>query len=347
MNKFQELKKLLNFVFKMGPIMIVFEVIIVTIMSVAASQVQEIKSLWFGILIFSAVVYSGLKIFKFFYEKLFPKSLIESIENELKNENLSKGFARKSLVNEAISTSLILLNEQTCILTDKGSPFFQDINEVNSNMCDKDVEEGLKTLLNPMLGNIHHVLETTNSKFTIGAYLKSIATETPNQDDVFHSPGVFVLKDELGFTFILTKELMEMDEVKGDQLVFQSFIRSSLNNNRSETNNFAQNGNEFTLVTSTIPLVCDDDFANGVLFVISEKLENVPIDLEEILNIFSRIIANWISKYDECVWSRYDSKNEICEVQTEEMGTLVLYSNRTWKEIPPEPIEAKKETEQS
>lgn len=304
MKNLEALKNWIDTIMKIGPYVIVFEVIIGAIMAVASSQVKTVDSLWFGILIFTIIVFVAVNVFKYCNEKNFPKLLIENIENEINKDNLSKSFARKSLIDEAIASTLVGLNDQTCKLTNKANPNYFTEEEMSNRMCGKDIEDGVFNLLQPFITNLHLVLESFNSKFTVATYLQDIASETPEQDGIEFNTGVYVLKDDLNIQSSLIFDLLERTDLKSEKQEIQNILRLSLNNNRFEKGKFKVENEEFYLLSTTIPIVCDDNHPYGLFIVIGENLENIPNDIEEIFRIFNRVLANWISKYNECVYSR-------------------------------------------
>jgi Na+(H+)/acetate symporter ActP len=154
MKNLEALKKWIDTIIKLGPFVIVFEVIIGAMMAIASSQIKAIDPLWSGVLIFSIIVFIAINIFKYFNEKNFPKLLIENIENEINEDTLSKSFARKSLINDAIASTLIGLNDQTCKLTNKAVPNYATEEEISNRMCEKDIEDGVLNLLRPLIMRI-------------------------------------------------------------------------------------------------------------------------------------------------------------------------------------------------
>lgn len=308
MKNLEALKKWTDTIIKIGPFVIVFEVVIGAIMAIASSQIKTIDSLWFGILIFSIVIFAALNIFKYVNEKNFPKLLIENLENEINKESLSKSFARKSLINDAIASTLVSLNDQTCKLTDQADPHYESEEEISNRMCEKDIEDGIFNLLRPFISNLHLVLESFDSKYTIATYLKDIASETPKRDGIEYNTGIFVLKDDLNIRESLKHDLLERTDLISEKQQIQNILRLSLNNNRFENGKFQIQGEDFHLLSSTIPIVCNDEYPDGLFIVIGKDLNSVPNDIEEIFRIFNRVLANWISKYNECVYNRNNYK---------------------------------------
>lgn len=310
MKNLQALKKWIETILKVGPYLIIFEIVIGAIMAVASSQVKEVNSLWFGVLIFSILVFIALNVLKFISDKAFPKLLIENIENEIKKDNLSKSFARKSLINEAIASSLIGLNEQTCKLSYNSEGFYLDQEEITNRMCDKDIEDGISNLINPLLNNMHLILESYDSKLTIGAYLKNIATENESRTDLDYKTGIYTLKNDLKLNQLLDYNLIENQGLREEKLEFQNILKTSLHNNRFHKDFININDTNYMTICSPIPVVCDENDVDGLFFVIGKEIEEIPNDIDEVLKIFNRVIANWISKYNDCVNSRINYRNE-------------------------------------
>lgn len=310
MKNLEALKKWIETILKIGPYLIIFEIIIGSIMAVASSQVKELNSLWFAVLIFSIGIFIALNIFKFLSDKAFPKLLIENIENEIKKDNLSKSFARKSLINEAIASSLIGLNEQTCKLSYNSGGVYLDQEEITNRMCDKDIEDGISNLINSLLTNMHLILESFNSKLTIGTYLKYIATENENRTDLDYKTGIYTLRNDLKLNQLLDYNLLENPGLKEEKLEFQNILKTSLQNNRFHKDFLSIEDTQYIIICSPIPVVCDENDVDGLFFVIGKDMEEIPNDIDEVFKIFNRVIANWISKYNDCVNSRIVYRNE-------------------------------------
>jgi len=310
MKNLEILKKWIDTLIKVGPYIIVFEVIIGAIMAVASSQVENVSSLWSGILVFSILLFIAINIFKYYNEKNFPKLIIQNIENEINKDSLSRSFARKSLINEAIATSLVGLNEQTCELSSRSGQYRIEEEDITERMCEKDIEDGIMNLLQPLINNMHLILESFNSKFTVGAFLETIVTENPEQNGTEYQRGIYTIKDDLNLVNFLDRDLLDNQTLRDEKLEIQNILVSSRNNNRFEQKNININNDIFTIISSPIPLVCNDNYPDGLFIIIGQNIDNLPNDTGEIFKIFNRILANWISKYNECVHSRVLYKNE-------------------------------------
>lgn len=45
------------------------------------------------------------------------------------------------------------------------------------------------------------------------------------------------------------------------------------------------------------------------MFIIGDKMVQIPNDLDDITKIHNRIVANWINKYNECVFQKVTKRN--------------------------------------
>jgi len=341
MNKFSELKKFLEFIFKLGPVFIAVEIIVVVVMNLATKNTTELLSAWTVLLLLTIGIYITLKVGKYHYDKLFPKSLVEAIEKDLEAESLTQGSARKSMINRAIATSMISLNDQTCKLIDRNTNYVIDGLSANGNrLCDQDVLDGLRELLSPLLDILPHVLEATDARFSIGVYLEDICTE--KEGSINYRNKTYMLKDDLEAGTIAVDSIMEKENLRGEQLELQSFLTASKNNNRFILKPILINGKECYVVACPIPVVCNIEESDGVLFILHRKLSNAPVDLEEVLEIFNRTLANWKSQYNECVQNHFLYDTEKLTLQLDDKSTIKLYEGGGWKHFAPPPAEAKK-----
>ena len=72
-------------------------------------------------------------------------------------------------------------------------------------MCDKGIKDGIYSLIEPVIDNVFFVLDTINTKFTIGVYIEKYCSMTAL--DQFES-GIITLDDKLGKEQLLTKDLL-------------------------------------------------------------------------------------------------------------------------------------------
>ena len=331
----------MEFIFKLGPVFIAVEIIVVVVMNLATKNTTKLLSAWTILLLLTIGIYITLKVGKYYYDKLFPKSLVEAIEKDLEAESLTQGSARKSMINRAIATSMISLNDQTCKLIDRNTNYVIDGVSANGNrLCDQDVHNGLKDLLSPLLDILPYVLEATDARFTIGVYLEDICTEE-DRSAVYHNK-TYLLKDDLEASAIATSTIMGEESLRGEQLELQAILTAANNNNDFTIKPMRINGMGCTVVACPIPVVCNIEESDGVLFILHRKLSNAPVDLEEVLEIFNRTLANWKSQYNECVQNHFLYDTEKLTFQLDDKSTIKLYEGGGWKHFAPPPAEAKK-----
>ena len=109
---------------------------------------------------------------------------------------------------------------------------------------------------------------------------------------------------ELNLSTLLPKNLTDNNGINGASYEIQTAIKRTLNNSIFNSHNFNHQGKEYTIICSEILEVCSDDFANGVLFIIFREGIKYPKDIPEILQIFNRVTANYVSKYNDCINQR-------------------------------------------
>ena len=111
--------------------------------------------------------YFGFK----FYQK-FPESLVECVESEVHSDTFKKNYARTSLINKSVSECLIKLNGQTCVLS--GNIYYNEYGEEDSSFCEKGLDNGLKSLLDPFLTTISQITETHGLQTSVAVFLQNM-----------------------------------------------------------------------------------------------------------------------------------------------------------------------------
>lgn len=185
-----------------------------------------------------------------------------------------------------------------------------------------------------------YVLEATDARFTIGVYLEDICTEE-DESAVYHNK-TYLLKDDLEVSAIATSTIMGEESLRGEQLELQAILTAANNNNDFTIKPMKINGMECSVIACPIPVVCDIEESDGVLFILHPKSNNTPIDLEEVLEIFNRTLANWKSQYNECVQNHLMYDKEILSVPLTDGSTVKIFQGGGWKQFAPPPAEAKK-----
>lgn len=287
---------------------VVLDTVLVIVIGVASNNIHGKFDLWMGILIFCSFFYLLLAIFKTLYQIKFPSSIIDELKSQRALESMDKSFSRQKAINDYIEESIKNLNAQTCSIS------YND----NENLCEEELKIRLKQLLRPLLDNPEVLLNTSiEKKFTIGIYLEQYFNCPKNilenvnfkengkfeflDDNLHKDAGIIILQDDLGFEQFISKELMSESRVDGSLYEIQSAIKRTYNNLRFSSQCFTNNDVVNTISCAPILEVCSDEYSNGVLFFIHSESIAIPADFKDLIGIFNRISANYISKYNQCV----------------------------------------------
>ena len=126
-----------------------------------------------------------------------------------------------------------------------------------------------------------------------------------------------VLRDDIGLEQEMGTDPGLCDGAIGTTLQFRQAIETVMNENRMVRCTVKIQNQSFQLICSPLPLVCDEQQADGILWMVQECLQAAPHDLENVLLIFGRITANWLSKYNECLADKINPEEHTVPTVTE------------------------------
>lgn len=283
----------------------IIEAVLVIIISIISNNLntenETINRIAIWLLIFFALLYLSLLFIKTLYNKTFPGSITNELKSERELSILKRDAERQKTINDFLVTVIHRLNGQTCALN-----YGDDI-----HLCDTGIKEGIYNLIQPVVDNIYFILDTINTQFTTGIYLNSYRSLA--ELNLWES-GIIPIKDDLGKVHLLEKDLLEQANVRDEQFFIQTFIRQSFNNSEFVKQDYTINEQCFTIVCAPMPLACDENDTNGVLFIISKAIDKIPEDTEINLKIFNSVIANWVYRYNDCINNRQE--REVLQTQT-------------------------------
>ncbi|MCL9770195.1 hypothetical protein NAT47_07180 [Flavobacterium sp. HXWNR69] len=297
---------------------IIIEAILVIVIGIASNKINDTFDHWTGILLACSVFYIFLIVIKAAYQFKFPSSIVDELISKRQLEEKNKLFERQKAINEYINSAIQGLNKQTCSI---------DTVADNEHLCDKELEVRLTELLQPIVSYTDVILDTsTEKKFTIGIHLDAYQKFPSNYEEVeinevewgvyisdydpISDKGLLILRDELELLEILPKNLVDEERISGAAYEIQTAIKRTLNNLTFNTHDFSYNDKKYSIICSEILEVCSDDYVNGVLFIIHHQGISFPTDVSEILGIFNRITANYVSKYNSCIVDEIISKKK-------------------------------------
>lgn len=288
------LDKYIKFINKAIVATAIAEAILVISIGVLSSNVNtensSINKICLILLIVFGLAYLLLLFAKTIYNKSYPGSITSELKAERELAILKADANRQKIINDFLVDVIQRLNGQTCALN------YGD----DTHLCDAGIREGIYNLLQPVLENVAFILGTVNTQFTIGVYLNDY--RTLSVEDSWDN-GIIIINDNLNKQSLITKSLLEQIDVKNEQLDIQTGIRHSFNNAVFFKHDYMSEG-EYTIICSPIPLACNENETNGVLFIISKKLANIPVDTDVNLTIFNSVVANWVYRYNECIGKR-------------------------------------------
>lgn len=273
----------------------IVEAVFVILIGIASNNIfnddHTVNSIATGLLLLFGLLYLFLLLIRTMYVKNYPGSITNELKAERELSILKRNSERQGTIYNFLVITIARLNEGTCALN------YGD----DTHLCDSGMQEGIHNLIEPIVNNVAFVLDTINTNYTIGIYLSSYASMTT--EDGWDS-GIIVIEDKLNKAPILAKELITMANVRGAQFHVQTAIKRSLNHAEFVKSDYLDGQVNYSVICSPIPLACDENDMNGVLFIISNRVEVVSQDTEISLKIFNRVISNWVYRYNECTNKR-------------------------------------------
>lgn len=319
-----DLQKWIVFIKKSIGVVHFIEILIVALLGIASSNFidkavtaegvvnSNINSNWCYILILSIVLYAAIKVFYLFHHKLFPDKATKSITESYELTKYREQNTRKDIINDSFTRTLVVLNNTTCEYLNE---------ELSNELIQKSIEDSLRSVLKDFISNLNTILEIDNSKYTVGAFIKGLlvmpnAANPIKQGEAIPSiDGVFIIEDSLNVEEIcIPKALMTTSQHPDCVVDIKSNIQKSLNKKGFHSGTFKEGKCNYTINCNFIPVYCNEEEEAGCLFIVSEALEEIPYDLKSILDVYCRIISNWIVSRENCVYNKinYQVQNYGC-----------------------------------
>ncbi|MBS1778725.1 MAG: hypothetical protein JST70_05335 [Bacteroidetes bacterium] len=297
----QRLERYISLIKKALVTTAIIEAVLVISIGIVSNNIntdnKAINNICLILLLFFGIAYLLLLFAKTLYNKTFPGSITNELKAERELSVLKKDAERQKTISDFLVEVIKKLNGQTCALN------YGD----DTHLCDAGIRDGVHSLIQPVVDNVDFILDTINTQFTIGVYIAEYRSMAAHNS---WDNGIIIIEDKLFKAGLIPKNLLEQANVRNEELEIQTGIRHSLNNTSFIKHDYNVGTNKFSLICSPIPLACNDDETNGVFFVISKHLPNIPIETEITLKIFNSVIANWIYRYNECVNNRQSLDND-------------------------------------
>ncbi len=238
--------------------------------------------------------YTPLLVLKLRAQWSLPEKLFDHLEAVDQLKATRKELARKEGIDGFIDMAIKSLNSATC--------------RINSgqvdHICDSAVKDGLGDVLSNLINRTQIILDCDTARFSVGArvfHYAEAAGQTIRCDHEW-----LVLRDDLGVNEEVADDPADhyQTDATGTFLSFRQAIERATNENNLVIVPTTLRGRPIQLICSPIPVVCNEASANGVLWICQECTQPPPSDLANILLIFGRIVANWLSKYHDCLGRR-------------------------------------------
>lgn len=242
--------------------------------------------------VLSSLLYLVFFLFKLYAQNLFPSALFGELQSQEQLRRAEAELQRRKVIFSYLDAAIERLNQQTC-----------SIAEQTHDLCRKAVNEGLTTLLEPLITRPQYILACDSSRFTVAA---RVAHTNEKGEWTQH---FVVFRDDLSLAATIGADedgvdVLEDSNATGIRFQLRNALQSAYNHNEFHVQTIRQPQSTLSVVASPIPLICESNAADGVLVLISEQLHQCPVDMSDVLRIYGRLIANWLAKYSECMNSR-------------------------------------------
>ena len=228
-------------------------------------------------------------------EKAFPISILDHLKATKELEVKNKRYTRKERIDEYISNSISSLNSNTCPI--------QAVGEETNQLCHQDIKDSLADVLNDIVDRTQNFLDCDYTKYSVAIFIKNIYDPHSIKGSITLKPVSFVFRDDFLIADFFPQNIEHITNENALKFYLQTKIIESINLSSyiSEHKTF-EDGNNYLFLFAPIPNVCEVCPPDGTIVIMSKQNENAPKDLENILKIFGQIVANWLSKFNDCVY---------------------------------------------
>lgn len=261
-----------------------------------SGNIKIVVSLIFLLLLTTYIVLETIRLSK---ERNFPIGILQHLKATEELQESKKKIERHNKVFEFIDNSIRSLNSNTCPIA---------FGEPSNELCHQNLSDGLKGVLNDLVERTNYYFDVDKSKFTIGVYLENIMLE--NNSNITQESKNFIFKDDLRLVENSPIDSTHFNSENDLQFkILTKFLESISFSRYLEENINAENRN-LLIICSPIPNVCESCPPIGVIYAIYEGCDRCSTDSENVMLINGRLLSNWISKYEDCLYKTYETQNE-------------------------------------
>lgn len=277
------------------------EAILVLVIGIVSNKLSDTSygNLWITILLILGLLYLIITIVKIAYNSTFPSSIIEELQAKKELKTLNAEINRKDAINKYVSRTITDLSTCKCEIPNLDSA------EDWQKASDEDFIKGIKLVSQTFNNVLNILLNSTNGQFTTGIYVeyfRGFNSETEPQDN----GGVYIMRDDFGVSeYENMKQLLNNDNARGLELEIQSLIKYSSNNGKFISKDLKTlKDKNITVLCTNIRDLQERDSQQGVLFIITEQIKDLPEDIEYVFNVFTDLFSHWLDLYEHEVIRR-------------------------------------------
>lgn len=238
----------------------------------------------------------------------FPITALGELQATIELADQSRYLERKRAIDSYIDYAVQALNTNTCVYSGE---------DAEIKLCDSSITAGLKSVYHPFLENTANLLNSFRGRYTVGASFSKVNKLPANFEmgkkiynlSEFKSPETIVLRDNFALSELFTPDILNNESLHNEQFHIQTQFRDTLRHSGFLAKQIELRSITYLLITSPIPVVCESEENQGVFFILCEPAD-CPSDLADVMLIFNRLFANWLSKYEDCVFARIENSNE-------------------------------------
>lgn len=233
-------------------------------------------------------------IVKYLSQKHFPTAIVDDLVAQTQLTAVNEELVRRNIVLGFLSESVTTLNGETCKLENSGA----HPTTGTESLCQMSIEDGLRTVLAPLVQRPHQILGCIESKFTVFVGVLDYSRE--NIGDSNHPNQFICLRDDFGISNQIDDGLMRDSKTAGFRLDTQEAVRRAFNGNHLHRTQTKLGDGALSIMVSPLPIVCDPTAVDGVILIFTNCGHQYPSDLEGTLKIYGQIVSNWRWHYSEC-----------------------------------------------
>ena len=275
------------------------------------STSQKIKTPEIYFFFIGLGTYIYFEVIRLKKEKNFPISILQHLSATEELQLTNKKNDRQNKVFEFIDNSIKSLNSNTCPIA-----YGESVNE----FCHQDLDNGLKGVLNDLVERTNYFFDVDKAKFTVGVFLENVRIKEKNSVTI--DSRNFVFKDDLRLGDRLPSTLTQFDSENDFQFKVLTKFLETINFSRFLEEKISIENKELLLICSPIPNVCEDCPPIGVIYTVYEGCDKCSTDCENVMMINGRLISNWISKYEDCLYKTY--RNVAEEPDMHKHGEIIV-----------------------